>query len=79
MCGIGKYAYPGYICRLPGTLGGQVLSWKQEGFFMERLIIEEDTVYEIDEECLCQREEQDVLPETKEKEQRRRRKDKTEE
>ena len=28
---------------------------------MGRLVIEEDTVYEVDEDCLCKREEQESL------------------
>lgn len=34
---------------------------------MERLVIEEDTIYEIDEECLCQKEEQEPQEEQKER------------
>lgn len=37
---------------------------------MERFIIEEDTVYEIDEECLCRKEEQESLEESEETEQK---------
>lgn len=32
---------------------------------MERLVIEEDTVYEIDEDCLCRKEEQQYAEEEK--------------
>ena len=33
---------------------------------MERLVIEEDTIYQIDEECLCQKEEQESQEEPEE-------------
>lgn len=34
---------------------------------MERLVIEEDTIYEMDEECLCQKEEQELKEEQRER------------